>query len=219
MRLVPLALTTLGSVSSCYAYPGASETYQDQIVATRYDTTAEFEGYSTFTVAPEVTFVDTASGGSPEQLSDEVAEVLVEEVARQLAARGYEQVEPEDEPELGAKVTVVKGTVEGIDYASYWGGYGYYSPYSWGYYYPYVVPVYYEYDTTVLKVDLVDVRDARPDDLVEQRESGETPTDLRALWTSVVYGVLEATSVEEAQQAALGIDQAFEQSPYLGGAR
>jgi hypothetical protein len=171
----------LGSVSSCYAYPGASETYKDQIVATRYDTTVEFDGFSTFTVAPGVTFVDTASGGTSEQLSDEVAEVLIDEVARQLADLGYEEVEPEDEPELGAKVTVVTGTVEGVDYASYWGGYGYYSPYSWGYYYPYVVPVYYEYDTTVLKVDLVDVRAARPDVLAEERESGDPPTDLRAL--------------------------------------
>ncbi len=219
MRLLAAALIPFAGISSCYAYPGASETYNDQIVATRYDTSAELEAYSTFTVAPSVTFVDTASGGETEQLSDDVAEVLIDEVARQLAESGYQQVEPEDEPELGAKVTVVKGTVQGVDYASYWGGYGYYSPYSWGYYYPYVVPVYYEYDTTVLKVDLVDVRDARPDDLAEQRESGEVPTDLRALWTTVIYGVLEATSVEEAQQAALGIEQAFQQSPYLGGAR
>ncbi len=215
MKVVLAAGLVLAAAIGCYSYPSASDTYHDQIVATRYDSGANFGEFTTFTVAPSVSYIDSANfTGVADELPADVAGPLIDEVTRQLTARGYQQVMPEDGPELGAKITVIKGTVEGVDYVSYWGGYGYYSPYYWGYYYPYAVPVYYEYDTTVTRVDLVDVRTARPAELAAAAE-GTPPNDLPALWTAVIYGLLEATTAQEAQQAATAIDQAFKQSPYI----
>lgn len=202
--LAAIALST--SFAGCLTYPSSSERFDDQIVVSAFAPGTEFGTFSTFAVAPNATLVDFTSGQSVTTTLDAaIGTPLTEAVEQQLSARGYQQVDPESDPDLGVNIAVIKATVDTFQYAPVWG----YGGFAWGYYYPYFVPIYYDYDTTIVWVDLIDVRAADPpisaDELVQ----------LPSTWTALVYGVLENTVSSETAQAVQGIEQAFRQSPYL----
>jgi Domain of unknown function (DUF4136) len=207
------SLAALGAAfacAGCITYPTSEERFNDVIVATNRDPNTDFAAFDTFAIAPAIDYLDaSAASPMPVPLDGSVATPLSEEVARQLTLRGYQEVDPSDDPELGVKITVIKSTVESYSYAPIWG----YGSFSWGYYYPYFVPVYYGYDTTLVLIDLIDVRSAVP------ATANEAQTQLPGVWTAGVYGVLENTVATEVGQAVAGIDQAFEQSPYLRSAQ
>lgn len=226
MRNTTTMLLAALCVCGCYGYPSNDERYDDTIVATHYDSDADFASYQTFAVSPVVDFIDVAEDDPEvEPLPDALANPLIATVEAEMKKTGYQSVSEGDEPDLGIKISVSKGTVVGVAYSPYWYWYGY-PYYYWGYYYPYDVSVSYAYNTGVIKVDMIDVGELPPPGespigdadggVGVGDDAGVPPAPLRALWTGAVYGVLlEGTDIDKAQD---GIEQAFKQSPYLGGA-
>ena len=218
------------AIGGCYVVPNDDERFEEQVIATHYDPDAKFSGYTTFAVSPVVDYLDASDGDEVEPLPDSLAKPLISYVTAQMKSYGYREVSEDMEPDLGLKLSVTKGTVVGVEYYPYWYWWGY--PYYWGYYYPYDMQVSYVYDRTLLKIDMVDVSELPPPGTDPggggilpgggaggggggDAGMGSLPISLRALWTGVVYGVLESGTTTELQQAEDGIAQAFKQSPYL----
>jgi hypothetical protein len=212
------------ALAGCYVVPNDDERFEEQVVATKYDPKAKFSSYATFTVSPVVDYLDASESEEVKQLDDALAKPLVSYVATQMKNLGYREVDQTMSPDLGLKLSVVRGTVVGVDYTPYWYWWGY--PYYWGYYYPYDMQVAYVYDRTLLKVDMVDVNDLPPPGegpggiIAGSGGPGAdagtgVPSSIRALWTGVVYGLIDTNTQGELQDAQEGIAQAFKQSPYL----
>jgi hypothetical protein len=105
-----------------------------------------------------------------------------------------------------AAITTETNVYWGYVWWGYWGWYPYW-PVGWGassnWYYPgYWYP--YSYSTGTLMVGMVDGTAPAAEERVP------------LIWTAAVNGVLADASTNLAVATA-GIDQAFQQSPYLGG--
>lgn len=220
--LMALGSSLLLAATGCLTYPNSDERYNEEIVYSRYDSNADFQEFKTFAINPEVTVFSEDDGDvEREPLDEDLAEDIVAKVVENLKDRGYTQVEPSDNPDLGLTVSVLSGTVTAY-YSSYWGSY-------WGYpYYYYYYPYYssYSYNTGTLIVDTVDLKNAPPaggdagvgDAGVSDAgvsDAGAGPGHLGVIWSGLVYGVLSTSTNENMQDALRGIDQAFKQSPYF----
>ena len=193
-------------LSGCLGYPDADERFDDEIVITRHKEGADFSEYKTFAISSEViVFEEDDDDIDQDPLDQDLADQLIEATVENLKARGYDQVEKTEDPDLGVTISIVNGKVTGY-YGGYWGSYWGY-PY-WGYYYPYYYT--YSYDTATLLTDVVDLKNAPP------VPAPADPTDeLDVLWSGLVYGVLEDNPAANLQDALEGIDQTFKQSLYF----
>ncbi|HEX6239769.1 MAG TPA: DUF4136 domain-containing protein, partial [Polyangiales bacterium] len=114
-------------------YPDADERFNDPIIYTRYDESADFTEYKTFSVEREINVFEEDDGKiETDTLNQDIADQLIERTIENLESRGYTQVDKADDPDLGISLSLVKGKVTNY-YSYYW---GYYWGY-WGYYYPY----------------------------------------------------------------------------------
>jgi hypothetical protein len=84
----------------------------------------------------------------------------------------------------------------------WWGWYAWWGGCGWGWYYP-TYPYAYSYEIGTLFVMLLD-----------RRRADEDAMRMPMAWIAAVNGVI---SGDELDRALAGIDQAFEQSPYLSG--
>jgi len=96
----------------------------------------------------------------------------------------------------------------GWGYWGWWPGWGYWPGYGpgWGWGYPgYVGRVTYE--TGTVFVDMIDPNDPAP--AVE-------PPEIPVVWTGALRGILSGGAATAATRIVDGLNQAFDQSPYLG---
>jgi hypothetical protein len=105
------------------------------------------------------------------------------------------------------KGSAVRNTDVYVSYPwwGYWGWYGWpccYGP-GWGVGYPVVTAT--QYDVGSIVVDMWDLRRADP-----------TAQQVPAIWTAVLRGLLEGSSVDAPARIDQAINRAFSQSPYLG---
>jgi hypothetical protein len=215
MKNTVMALTVALATVSCYRYPDEEDRWKDEIVATKYDPSADFGKFSTFVISPEVDHVEPDSDAGVQPAPDAIAEPLIASVRSELTARGYKEVTAEEDPDVGVKIAVRDGTVLTVDYYyyyPYWSWWGYY----WPYYYPYATPYYSTYDNWLVTVDLVDLdKFVKPPEPPIEEPEGKPPLTFRATWTAAIYGLVDKVTTEELKEAKDGISQAFKQSPYL----
>jgi hypothetical protein len=207
-----LGALLLTASSGCLNYPDAEERFAEELVYTHYDPAAEFGDFATFSISAEVVVFSEDDGElEREPLDEELAAQLVERVVDHMTERWYTQVESDANPDLGLTISVLNGTVTAA-YVDYWG-------YYWGYpYYYYYYPYYYaySYNTGTLIVDAVDLKNAPPPEPAAVAPRGGELTDkLNVVWSGLVYGVLSESTTQNLQDGLQGIDQAYEQSPYL----
>ena len=222
--IVPLSILIAG-LSSCY--PVDDLTVEDlDVAATLYDKAYyspetgvnKFNALLTFVVVD--TIVHVVAPGDEDNLNRSYDEFVLEQVRLNMLKLGFvEELDPEVNPvDVAVTVTALTSEHEVYYWYPYWGwywGYGGYYPYSGSataaaasdpyYYYPwYPYTSYYTYQSGSVLMEMVDV--ARIDPEVEE---------IPIIWAGIVNGVLETSETSVKNRLSNGIDQCFDQSPYL----
>jgi len=122
---------------------------------------------------------------------------VIDLVGSNLATRGYERVEEDDNPDFAVNIVILDNFsfFQTIQYPGFYPG-GYYGFY--GYYYPIVTTYYSNYTTLV--IEIVDVKNA-------------TGNQYKVIWKAFI-GDLN-TTFDLRGKTLEAIDQAFVQSPYI----
>ena len=211
--------------TACVAYPDSSERFDDDIVYTAHALEANFPSFSTFAINPTVLLATVKQDETVDKgtVDPSVADPVVASIASNMQQRGFRQVDPKDNPDLGLTVTAIDGLVEGSVTGGYW--WGYYGTYwgypGWGYYYPYDVD--YSYRPGTLIVDMADLTGARSSYVGKSDEQPSSSGDslmqaggLPVVWTMVGYrAYVDASSTVRVAQATSAVEQGFAQSTYI----
>jgi hypothetical protein len=226
MRHLNLFLIALviSFLSACYPYDSV---YTDELDATItvYDTLTDFSKFKTYVIRDSVGLVYNdwltdaqvnefySQGGSSDKI-----EAMVK---AKFDALGYTEV-----TDLADADFAINMTMFAIEYSTYyyyypgwWWGYpGYWPPY-WGpykksvadvnYYYPWY-PYYpsYTYYTSYEGLLLVEMADAKT--------ITDNDPEIRFIWEAGIQGSLTSDKSYNQERIQRGLDEAFEQSPYLG---
>jgi hypothetical protein len=217
-------------MASCYEYH--DDTYLDEldVTLTYYDTAFNFQQYNTFAIRDSVGIISDylsdseidafyRSGGGNDKIKSLVRE--------NLTALGYTEVSPDQNFDFG--VNLVVAAVENTEYYYGWwyDYYYYYSWYWWGGWYPYYgypwYPVSYTYQRGALLMEIADgesIRDYREwadgktQGEIENADPDEVP-DINFVWQALISGVAGTEKAYNQERAERGINEAFDQSPYL----
>jgi hypothetical protein len=200
--LLVLPLLFLG----CQTEPEQVKLLDELVVATNYDTNADFTSYSTYAIPTDTIgfFSNTSNDTIITQQRSDYPRPIIEKIKANMNARGYTQVAKDQNPDLGVSIVVVNDfdIFQQVIYPDYYGSGGYYSGYygynSW-YGYPYVNT--YAYNTGVLIIELVDLKNRTSNNSV------------KVIWDAYLGDVYSTMNL--IPQTEKGIDQAFQQSPYL----
>lgn len=202
--ILGVALAMGLGVESCQKDPLNHLSNADsRIYITDRDSTTDFSSFRTFSVVDSVDVMSNFQGASLQRTPED--SILIQEVIRQMQARGYAYVPRNQHPDLGINITLVSNLyLNLVSYPYTWWDYpGYWDPYYWGfggysYYFP---PSFALYQTQedMLVLDMLDLRDAG------------TAQQLDAVWDGKIRGeaVLDVSNYPEEIQAL------FQQSPYL----
>ncbi len=226
--LSAMAVITL-FMAACYEYH--DDTYLDELDVTLsyYDTNYNFQNNTTFAIRDSVGIIsdylsdsEIANFYKPGGGNDDIKTL----VRANLVALGYTEVSEDANFDFG--VNLVVGAVENTEYYYSW-WYGYYGYYGWYYggWYPYYgypwYPVSYTYQKGALLMEMVDgesLRDYREwaedktQGEIENADPDEVP-DINFVWQSIVSGVAGSEKAYNQQRTERGINEAFDQSPYL----
>jgi hypothetical protein len=195
------AVSLLGGCRPGYYYDFYDQT---DLILTVPEPGRDFGPLASYGLWPEV--IDLSNGvENPIEIDhDRVDPALLEAVEQNMDASGYTKVaDPEaDEPDIVAIVGVVAQENWYLYSYSYW-------YYDWYWYYPgYYPPVYaVSYPSGSAIVMLV-----KPDEAtIEDDGSKHAPV----IWVAGIWGALSDSATNNIGRAADGVDQAFDQSPYL----
>jgi hypothetical protein len=225
-----LALVVSLFMTACYDYH--DETYLDELdmTITYFDTTYNFQQVSTFAIRDSVGIISDylsdseidnfyKNGGGNDQIKDLVRANMV--------ALGYTEVATDENFDLGVNLTIA--AVENTEYYYYGWWYGYYGYYGWYYggWYPYYgypwYPVSYTYQKGTLLMELADGESIRTyrewaagktQDEIENANPDDVPP-IDFVWQSLVSGVAGTEKSYNQERMERGINEAFDQSPYL----
>ena len=231
-RLAILGIVLAFLAPSCYNYDDETSLDELDLTLTYYDTAFNFQQYNTFVIRDSVgvlsDYLDAGDlvdfykpGGGSDKIKNYVRD--------KFTALGYTEVAADDDYDFGVNLVVmlVENTV--VYYPGWW--YGYYGYYGWYYggWYPYY-PYYpwggyysYDYQTGTLLMEIADgqsVRDYRAwadgksESEIENADPDEVP-DVIFRWQSLVNGIAGTDASYNKERAERGIDEAFDQSPYL----
>lgn len=200
------ALLTMMIVGGCRKDPLKNLTNDEsRIYISNYDTTANFAGYTTFSIVDSVDVIqDNQLYGRERAAFDST---VIAAVSQNMQQRGYQLVSRETAPDLTINVSRVYNTTTGVfSYGDYWDYYGgYYDPFYWGYggygYYPpyYSVGVY-SIQSGGLEIDLLDLKNAT-----------NNGNKIKPIWTGLARG----EDVFRTANAAAEVKALFDQSAYL----
>jgi hypothetical protein len=195
-------------VLACEPKPDALKLLDQLVVATNYDTQADFASYTTYSIPTDtIGFYSNASNDTIiVQKKSDFPRPVLETIQANLDTRGYSKVARTENPDLGVNVAVINdfNIFQQVVYPGGYGGYGagYYYPYYYGYgsyYSPYVNT--YTSNTGVLVIEIIDLKNKTSDNKV------------KAIWTANMGDVY--STLDLLKQATDGINQAFVQSPYI----
>ena len=186
--LLALAL----SVGSCY--PGGIEYYEDtDIVFTSYEPDYDFTPANTYAMPDSVVKVTGDDDAEPEFVDEPYNTQIINRIASNMETLGWTRVDDPEEADLTLFPASWTNTT-----IYYWYDYWcWYYPYycGWGWYYPSVST----FTTGTLVMTLV--------------ADGEEYVEPYRVWTGAINGLLSGAN--NINRIYKGIDQAFEQSPYL----
>jgi hypothetical protein len=200
------ALLTMMILGGCRKDPLKNLTNDEsRIYISNYDTTANFSGYTTFSITDSVDVIQDNQLYGRERAAFDSA--VITAIGQNMQQRGYQLVSRESAPDLAINVSRVYNTSTGyFSYGDYWDYYGgFYDPFYWGYggygYYPpyYSVGVY-SIQSGGLEIDLLDLKNAT-----------NNGNKIKAIWTGLARG----EQVFRTANAAAEVQALFDQSAYL----
>ncbi|CAN5781668.1 hypothetical protein BH10BAC3_BH10BAC3_01260 [soil metagenome] len=176
---------------------------ESRIYITNHDSTVNFSGYATFSIADSVAVVDGNQVTGQFNTTDQAFVAAIKSKMQQL---GFTEVTKTEHPDLGISVSRIVNTSTGIiNYNDYWNDYGsYYDPFYWGYGgYGYGTPGWgiatYQVKEGLLSIDMVDLKNAG------------TNNQIRVIWNGMIRG----SGIFDAATAASQVNALFDQSAYL----
>jgi len=206
MREIPVVVALGGAVSFLGACrPGHYEFYdQTDLVLTVPEPGRSFEPLATYGLWPDVIDLSNEVEDPIDINHDRVDPVLLDAVERNMDDIGWTKVADAetDDPDVVAIIGVVAQENWYLYQGYYWYDY-------WYWYYPgYYPPVYaVSYPSGSAIVTLVKPDEATTDD--------EGDAHVPSIWVAGVWGELSDSSSNNLGRVEDGIDQAFDQSPYL----
>ena len=206
------ALAFLGLVAGCAPTSPSDEALQSSIVVTLRAPDTDFGAYRTYYLRPEIRELTTDGTGSA-TVAASIAQPLLDETNKQMAARGYELVEEKSDADLGVEMIYVSSQWVSTYCYSWW------DPYYWGYagwyYYPYYNCGASTWQTNTLATMLTTLEPSRDRDVTPPvTQPPQPPQVLKGIWFGGVSGLVISAS-DSLQKGIDGIDQAFAQSPYI----
>jgi hypothetical protein len=192
---------------SCYPDSGLNSVGDYDLVITQYDPDQDFSEFVNFVMPDSI--IHIVDEDQDDDISREYDEQILERIADNMSGLGYTEIDTSDAQTADVILLVSVTTTDWKGYSYYpgyggwWGWWGYPS-YPWYPYYPgYAVP--YNFTTGSILIEWIDVDDYDPvDDTLPVR------------WGAVVNGLLDDTESNIRVRLNRDIDQAFNQSPYLG---
>lgn len=215
--LILATLLLAAFMQSCYP-EGPEYTSDMDIAMTTYDTSANFSDYSTYALPDTIVYFDNTSKMA---LGKKLDSTILNLIERELNALGYTRVTPSESVKPSSIVTVSAYSQENYGYYinnwnDYWGWYwgmlwpGYtFNPfYNWDLY----GYSYYVYQNGAVIIDMIDNKKF-------YKGEGSNSHKLKILWKGIVNGIISGSEDEIGQRIEMGIEQCFEQSPYLNIAK
>jgi hypothetical protein len=202
-----LIAAVAGVLFSCKSSPDLGKLSSAFVVSTNRAKTANFSGYTTYHIPDTISFIsndkddDTLITGAP-------AQTIVNEIRKNMDARGYTFVDRPAIPDLALRAVAIKQVNTGVVYPpGWWWGYPGYPGgcWYWGCYPPYypIYPSVYQYTVGDFILETFDVKNT------------ETNNNLQAIWLAQLSGVLSSTTTTNIERTVDGINQAYLQSPYF----
>lgn len=180
-------------------YPQGPEFVEElDVVITSHKDEYNFTEKQTYAMPDRIVKVtgNVVAGDDPEFIPDVVASQILDRIATNMEAMGYEQVGIDEDPDLLLMPASWQTTTVFWWYDYWWWWYGGYYP-GWGY-----PPMYASsYTTGTLVWSVIDPS-------VESADGNAI-----SQWTAGINGLLVGTY--DAARVNKAIDQAFKQSPYL----
>jgi hypothetical protein len=194
------ALVGLG-LAGCYP-AGPDYTEDLDVVYSNYDPQFDFASRNTYAMPDQiVTDVQITNSGDTiyEYMKPAYADQILTRIASNMSALGWTRVDIEGstKPDVLLTPAAVSSTTY---FYSYWYDWWYGGYYGWGWYYP---PYYTVSSYTTGSLIMV-IADPNIDSPINSSP---------AAWVGVLNGLLSGSG--NVNRALTGIDQAFEQSPYL----
>lgn len=198
------ALILLAAVIFISCYPGDELTVSDvDTVVTLFDKNADFKSDSTYAMPDSVLHI--VPDGERDDISRAYDDDILSDIADNMATLGYTRVSDPAAANVHVLPAVNVRDYTGVAYTGGWWNYwyGYYPPY-WGWY-PYYPSggVTYEYSVGTLFILMMDPTKTTVDD-----------KPVPPIWIAACNGLADKSS--NAKRIANGINQAFQQSKYLG---
>ena len=198
-RKILFYLSIIAILGSCY--PGGTEYYEDtDVVYTTYDEQFDFSSKKTYSIPDKIVKVtgDLIEGEDPEFVQEPQNSQMISQMKSNMKDLGWTITEDPENADLVLFPAVWSNTTVYYwnNYWCWW--YPYYCGWGWGY------PSVSSYTTGTLMMTMV----------VEGKVGDEEYLEPTRVWTGAINGLL--SGAYNTSRANRGIDQAFEQSPYLG---
>lgn len=180
-------------LGSCY--PDKAIYYSDtDITYTTYEEAFDFKSKKTYAIPDKIVKIMDSDGEDPEYVQEPFNTQMLQKMEANMKDLGWDKVDDPENADIKLLPAVWTNTTIYYWYNNYWCmWYPYYCGWGWGY------PSVSSYTTGTLLMTLV--------------VDGEDYIDPFRVWTAasngLVSGAYDKTRVER------GIDQSFEQSPYL----
>lgn len=232
------------ALAGCYAPPAPDSRFDESIVVTARDSQADFQKYQTFFIRPEIRMIDEGQEAGIETVPQISAQPLLDATTQNLIDRGFRAADTKEDADLGIELVYLRA-VYSATYCYdwyYWWDYSYWNYY---YYYPSGSCDTAAWRSGMMVTHMTDLETMGPGPEVPAQLPTQLPTQLPAMpampgdaattdgtgtttvppptaatlrkgvWFSGIYGVEIDSTAFVVSRAVDGIDQAFQQSPYL----
>ena len=193
-KKIAFYILIIGMMAGCY--PQGPEYYEDlDLVYTNYDDAYDFGAAGTYSMPDKIVKVtgNLLEGEDPEFVKEPYNSQILAKIEANMTALGWTKVDKNANPDLALLPATWSNTTIYYWYDYWCWYYPWYCGWGWGY------PSVSSYTTGTLVMTLV----AYDENYIE-------PT---RVWTSAVNGLLSGSV--DMNRVNKGIDQAFDQSPYL----
>lgn len=202
IAILTIAAVLISGITSCEKDPDTDKLDNDYLVYTNYDSGTNFGQMLTVHVIDSILIIDDQT--KPTYWNNNNSRTIVDAFASNLEERGYIPVDNSADADMVLQLSYISNTYYFSNYGDgpWWNNYpGYWNWGGWGWYYPYTF--FYSYSTGSIIGELVSTT---PSNMYKDK--------LKVIWNAYICGLLNGNSLSLSRTLS-GINQAFEQSPYL----